>query len=175
MRLMLLSLFDNFIPTKPEANQEKSRVETFEISVNDLTVPVKIIFEERFNNRVKVNSNGITMHISARQPKEEQRKNIDHFIQWSKNKLGEKPDLLDHLPQRKYVNGEVLSVGQHDFYISVFFHEQPKSTAKLFTNNIAIALAKGLSPDAQASTNSYLVAKCLTNILRLLLRNAFTP
>jgi predicted metal-dependent hydrolase len=158
---MLLSLFDNFIAPKPVV-AERNKTEAFEISVNDLTVPVKIIFEERFNNRVKVNSNGITMHISARQPKEEQRKNIEHFIQWSKNKLGEKPELLDHLPQRKYVNGEVLTVGQHDFFVTIFFQEQQKSTAKVFNNNIAIALAKGLSPEAQASTNSYLVAKCLT-------------
>ena len=70
--------------------------------------------------------------------------------------------MLDHLPQRKYVNGEVLSVGAHDFFISIFFHEQIKSTAKLFNNNIAIALAKGLAPETQISTNSYLVSRCLT-------------
>ncbi len=68
------------MPKSQKVVEEKERVEAFEINVGDLAVPVKILFEDRFNNRVTVNSNGITIKISAKQPKEEQRKNIDYFL-----------------------------------------------------------------------------------------------
>ena len=163
---MLLSLFENIMPKSQKVVEEKERVDAFEINVGDLAVPVKILFEDRFNNRVTVNSNGITIKISAKQPKEEQRKNIDYFLKWAKEKLGSKPELLDFLPQRKYMNGEVIRIGGYDFFISIFFQDQKKSTAKIFNNQIVISLAKGLSAEAQANTNSYLVCKCLTKFFQ---------
>lgn len=156
---MLLSLFKEFAPVL--AREERIRTETFELAVGERQVPVRILFEERYNNRVTVNHNGITIKISAKQPKDEQRKNIDTFLKWAKEKLGDKPELLDFLPQRKYVNGEVIRVGGYDFAINIFFHESAKSTARIFNQQIVIALAKGLSAEAQISTNSYLVSKCL--------------
>jgi len=154
------------MPKSQQVVEEKERVEAFEINVGDLTVPVKILFEDRFNNRVTVNSNGITIKISAKQPKEEQRKNIDYFLKWAKEKLGSKPELLDFLPQRKYMNGEVIRIGGYDFFISIFFQDQKKSTARIFNNQIVISLAKGLSVEAQVNTNSYLVCKCLTKFFQ---------
>ncbi len=153
---MLLSLFKEFAPVL--AREERIRTETFELAVGERQVPVRILFEERYNNRVTVNHNGITIKISAKQPKDEQRKNIDTFLKWAKEKLGDKPELLDFLPQRKYVNGEVIRVGGYDFAINIFFHESAKSTARIFNQQIVIALAKGLSAEAQISTNSYLVS-----------------
>lgn len=143
---MLLSLFDNIINTitPPPAPTANKRKDSYEIDVNGMSVPVVILFEDRFNNRVLVNSKGITLKISSKQSKEEQRKNIDHFIQWAKTKLGEKPELLDHLPQRKYMNGEVLKMGKYDFYLTIFTQDQKRVT-RIYNNQIAILLAKGLT------------------------------
>lgn len=159
---MLLSLFDNLLkgPEKPKAEEPAVKQE-FDVDVSGQNVPVRIMYESRFNNRVTVNKNGILLRISERQTKEEQRKNIDTLLKWAKEKLGDKPELLDSLPQRKYVNGEILQVGEHEFTISIFYHDKATSTAKIFRNNIVISLAKGLSPDAEGTTCSYLVAKCL--------------
>ena len=74
---MLLSLFDNLIAPKPQPVKqvdETSFQREFEIEVNGENVPVRIMFEQRFNNRVTVNKNGILIRISERQAKEEQRK-----------------------------------------------------------------------------------------------------
>jgi predicted metal-dependent hydrolase len=170
---MLLSLFDNIINTitPPPAPTANKRKDSYEIDVNGMSVPVVILFEDRFNNRVLVNSKGITLKISSKQSKEEQRKNIDHFIQWAKTKLGEKPELLDHLPQRKYMNGEVLKMGKYDFYLTIFTQDQKKSTARIYNNQIAILLAKGLTDEARESTTSYLVAKCLTKFFLPIVRD----
>lgn len=158
---MLFSLFDNLI-TKPKLVEEVSFQQNFEIKVNGEDVPVKIMLEKRFNNRVTVNKNGILLRISERQGKDEQKKQIDLLLKWAKDKLGDKPELLDNLPQRKYVNGEILKVGAYEFVISIHHHDSPKSSAKIFRNNIVISLAKGLSADAAENTCSYLVAKCLS-------------
>ncbi len=160
---MLLSLFDNLIAPKPRTKVEEDDLlqREFELDVNGENVPVRIVFEERFNSRVTVNKNGILIRVSTRHSKEEQRKHIDNFLKWAKEKLGDKPELLDSLPQRKYVNGEVLKVGSYEFVISIFYHELSKSTAKIFKNNIVISLPRGLNPDSEANACSYLVAKCL--------------
>ena len=161
---MLLSLFENLIsPKSPPSKleEEVSLQQEFEIEVNGANVPVRILFESRFNSRVTVNKNGILIRISDRQPKEEQRKNIDTFLKWAKEKLGDKPELMDSLPQRKYVNGEVLKVGDYEFVISICYHDAGKSTAKIFRNNIVLSLSRGLNKEVEANASSYLVAKCL--------------
>lgn len=158
---MLLSLFENFIAEPKQAEEEIHIEQDFEIMVNGENVPVKILFEARFNNRVTVNKSGILLRVSERQTLEEKRKQIDTLLKWAKEKLGSKPQLLDSLPQRKYMNGEILKVGAHEFFISIFYNDLQKSTAKVFKNNIVISLAKGLNKEAEANACSYLVAKCL--------------
>ena len=158
---MLLSLFDQLLPAKPEPKVHEDSSREFDIDANAESVAVRILFEARFNNRVTVNKNGILIRVSERQPKEEQRKNIDNLLKWAKEKLGDKPELLDSLPQRKYLNGEVLKIGEYDFVISIFYHDLAKSSAKIFRNNIVLSLAKGLTKEAEENACSYLVAKCL--------------
>lgn len=161
---MLLSLFENFVAPStalPKPQEEISFQREFEIEVHGENVPVRILFEPRFNNRVTVNKNGILIRVSERQPKEEQRQQIDTLLKWAKEKLDGKPQLLESLPQRQYVNGEILRVGAYEFVISIFYHDQPKSTAKIFKNNVVLSLAKGLTKEAEANVASYLVTKCL--------------
>lgn len=159
----LLSLFENLTAAKPvlKREEEVSLEREFEIDVRGENVPVRILFERRFNNRVTVNKNGILIRISERLQREEQKKNIESLLKWAKEKLGDKPELLESLPQRRYVNGEVLKVGEHEFIISILYHDSPKSSAKIFRNNIVLSLARGLTKDAEANACSYLVAKCL--------------
>src|SRR3954463_14698893 len=161
--MRLLSLFDNITAVKPavKVDEEISLEREVEIDVRGENVPVRILFERRFNNRVTVNKNGILIRISERQPKEEQRKNIDSLLKWAKEKLGDKPELLDSLPQRTYVNGEVLKVGDQEFIISILHQNHAKSTAKIFRNNVVLSIASGLTKEAEANACSYLVAKCL--------------
>lgn len=160
---MLLSLFESLTSYKPKppSEEETSLEREFEIEVKGENVPVRILFEARLNNRVTVNKNGILIRISQRQNKEEQRKNIDSLLTWAKGKLGDKPELLESLPQRSYMNGEVLKVGEYEFVISILYHDQPKSSAKIFRNNIVLSIAKGLNKEVEANACSYLVAKCL--------------
>ncbi len=156
---MLLSLFESPVVAKPQ--EEILPEKEFRILLHGEDVPVRVLFEQRFNNRVTVNKNGILLRISRHQSKEEQRKNIATLLKWAKEKLGDKPHLLDDLPQRKYMNGEILKVGEHEFGISILCHDLAKSSAKIFRNNIVLSIARGLSKEAEANACSYLVAKCL--------------
>jgi predicted metal-dependent hydrolase len=158
---MLLSLFDQILKPELPKQEDPPIQQYFEIVVSGENVPVRILFESRFNNRATVNKKGIILRIAQRQQKDEQRKQIDTLLKWAKEKLGDKPELLDSLPQRKYVNGEILKVGDHEFVLSIHFHDQSKSTAKLFRNNIVLSMAKGLTPEAETNAYSYLIAKCL--------------
>jgi hypothetical protein len=159
---MLLSLFDNLFEEKKPKPEVKKPLDDFELEVNGQTVPVKIQEERRFNNRITVNSNGVLIRLAANQTIDEKKKNIDTFLKWAKGKLDKNPQLLEYLPQRKYVNGEMLNVGKYTFRINIFYHDTAKSTAKLFNDQIVISLARGLSKEAEDSTNSYLVARCLS-------------
>ncbi len=157
----LFSLFDSLTSPKPAHKEENPKQEEFDIQVNGENVRVKIRFEQRFNNRATVNKNGILIRISARQQKDEQRKQIDTLLKWAKEKLGDKPELLDSLKQRYYVNGEILRLGTQEFIISIYYNDIAKSSAKIFRNNIVLSMAKGLTKEAEANAASYLISKCL--------------
>ncbi|MBS1593962.1 MAG: M48 family metallopeptidase [Bacteroidetes bacterium] len=159
---MLLSLFDNLFEEKKPKPEAPKKLENFELEVNGRIVPVRIQEEKRFNNRIMVNANGVLIRIAANQSIEEKKKHIDNFLKWAKTKLDKNPQLLDYLPQRKYTNGEILVIGKHSFRINIFYHDNPKSSAKLFNDQIVINLTRGLNKEAEDSTNSYLVARCLS-------------
>lgn len=159
---MLLSLFDNLFEEKKPKPEAPKKLENFELEVNGRVVPVRIQEERRFNNRIMVNANGVLIRLAANQPIEEKKKHIDNFLKWAKTKLDKNPQLLDYLPQRKYTNGEILQIGKHSFRINIFYHDNPKSSAKLFNDQIVINLSRGLTKEAEDSTNSYLVARCLS-------------
>ena len=159
---MLLSLFDNFFEEKKPKAEAPKKLDNFELEVNGRVVPVKIQEERRINNRITVNSSGVLIRLAANQPIDEKKKHIDHFLKWAKGKLDKNPQLLDYLPQRRYINGEILNVGKYSFRINVFYHDNPKSTAKLFNDQIVMNLTRGLSKEVEESTNSYLVARCLS-------------
>ncbi len=162
----LMSLFDSVLSvTKSQAKAAEAvpvKHEQFELDVEGRNIPVRICFEARYNNRVTVNGNGILIRISKHTPAEEQRKQIDTFLKWAKTKLGEKPELLDYLPQRKYVNGEVLQVGTQYFSIHIIYNELNKSSARIHNNHLMLSLARGLTKESENSTCSYLISKCLS-------------
>jgi len=158
----MLSLFDNLLaPFRPAMEEETRLRQEFEVEIRGENIPVRVLVEPRLNNRVSVNKNGILIRIAQRQGKEEQRKHIDALLKWAREKLDDKPQILETLPQRKYVNGEVLTVGAYEFVISIFRHDAAKSSAKIFNNNVVLNIAKGLTKEAEETTCSYLVSKCL--------------
>ena len=159
---MLLSLFDTIVQEFKPKPALPEPMEDFELQVNGTNVPVKIQTERRVNNRININSNGVLIRLAAGQTIEERRKIIDQFLRWAKTRLHKRPEILDSIPQRNYVNGEMLQVGRFAFRINIFYHDLPKSTAKLFNDQIIISLARGLNQEVEANTNSYLVAKCLS-------------
>ncbi|HRN95405.1 MAG: M48 family metallopeptidase [Chitinophagales bacterium] len=162
--MSLLSLFDNLIANEPIAKPAESVLlqhKQFELEVSGVKVPVRICFEARYNNRVTVNKNGILIRICKHASAEEQKQHVQTFLNWAKSKLGEKPELLDYLPQRRYLNNEALKVGDHTFIIHLLYNKLAKSTARIHENHIMLSLASGLTKEAEQSAASYLVSKCL--------------
>jgi predicted metal-dependent hydrolase len=167
--MSLISLFDSAVETKPKVTPAECvhiQHKQFEIEVNGSNVPVRICFEARYNNRVSVNKNGILIRISKHASAEEQKKHIQTFLSWAKNKLGEKPDLLDYLPQRKYFDGEALKVGDYVFVVHIIYNKLHKSTARIHENHILLSLASGLNKEAEQNAASYLVSKCLAKFFQ---------
>jgi len=91
-------------------------------------VPVKIQEERRFNNRNHGQFKRCADQARINQSIDEKKKNIETFLKWAKGNLTKNPGLLEDLPQRKYVNGEMLNVGKFTFRINIFYHETQKST-----------------------------------------------
>ena len=162
--MSLISLFDSVVENKPVPEPAECvhiQHKQFELEVSGSKVPVRICFEARYNNRVTVNKNGILIRICKHASAEEQKKHIQNFLTWAKGKLGEKPELLDYLPQRQYMDGEALKVGEHVFIVHIIYNKLHKSTARIHDNHILLSLATGLTKEAEQSTASYLVSKCL--------------
>ncbi len=82
-------------------------------------------------------------------------------MKWAKNKLDERPQMLDELPQRQYLNGELLRVGSHEFRVNIFYHELQKSSGRILRNQLVLNISNGLTREAEANTKSYLVSRCL--------------
>ncbi len=159
-----VSLFDRIIGSETLLELSESvpvAHKQFELEVNGRSVPVRICFESRYNNRASVNSNGVLIRISKQVTFEEQRKHIENFLQWAKTRLDSNPQLLEYLPQRSYVNGEVLQVGAHTFHVHIIYNNFHRSTAKIHENHVMLSIARGLTREAEMSTCSYLVSKCL--------------
>lgn len=156
---MLQTLFSNsgILQASGEFDIEK----TFTLQIGEREVPVRIVVEHRYNSRVTIDKKGVFIRISRLLSREEQKLQADRFLKWAKTKLGERPQLLDELPQRQYMNGEQLRVGEHEFRVNIFYHNQTRSTGRILRNQLVLNISRGLKPDAEANTKSYLVSRCL--------------
>jgi predicted metal-dependent hydrolase len=141
--------------------QSATDKQQFDLEVNGQTVPVRIITERRVNSRVTLNNKGILLRLSKDLSAEERRKQVEHFMKWAKEKISDRPQLLQNLPVRKYLNDEILQVGIHTFRISKIYQESKSSTARMGGQNISLMISKGLTASAEEECCSYLVSRCL--------------
>ena len=154
----MLSLLFAETPNLRQAAFDKQQ---FDLEVNGQTVPVRIITERRVNSRVTLNNKGILLRLSKDLSAEERRKQVEHFMKWAKEKIADRPQLLQNLPVRKYVNDEILQVGAHTFRISKIYQDTKSSTARMGGQNISLMISKGLTATAEDECCSYLVSRCL--------------
>ena len=110
---------------------------------------------------MSVNARGIQIRLSKLLSREEQKRQADAFLKWAREKLDGKPQLMEVLPQRQYIDGEMLRIGGEDFFIRILQHNGSKSTARISGRQLVIQLTSGLHEEARRNTLSYLVSRCL--------------
>ncbi|MCS6819653.1 MAG: hypothetical protein NZ522_06835, partial [Chitinophagales bacterium] len=107
------------------------KVKKFSLEVNGISVPVRIFFENTYTERASIVKSGVIIRISRYATSEEKRRQIQTFLSWAKNKIIQRPEILHYLPQRRYMDGEVLKVGKYIFNIRLTYNKQRKSFARI--------------------------------------------
>jgi predicted metal-dependent hydrolase len=135
---------------------------------NDTKVALTIFHEERQNNRVSIGKSGITVRLSNFFSENEKNEQIQKFLKWSFEKLGEKPQLLQN-KARTYYNGMVLSLFDRELNIQLVEKNVKNGSAMLKNNELILVLPNDISAEVKQDTCSKLVTKILAKVYKPIL------
>lgn len=135
---------------------------------NDTKVALTIFHEERQNNRVSIGKSGITVRLSNFFSEKEKHDQIQKFLKWSFEKLGEKPQLLQK-KTRKYENGINLHLFDRTLQLQILEKSVSKGSAMLKQNEIIIVLPQNILEEEKQEACSKLITKILTKVYKPIL------
>ena len=113
--------------------------------VNELRVPVRYFEERRNTIRASFGSQSVNIRIPRSLGKKAKEKETLRLLDWARDTLVEQPELLNELALREYQDGEVLKVGDQEFFLELRVRSANGSRAKRKGNRLILELDNRLS------------------------------
>ncbi|MFH0752641.1 MAG: M48 family metallopeptidase [archaeon] len=120
---------------------------------------VHISLEQRTGMRAFIGKTGIHLRIPAGMSREEQFRQIQHLKHWAIKKIEEKPPEFKQKGSRTYNDGNILRIGNEEYFIRLSFGDKKNSSAKAVGNTFHIKVSGILSGSIQQKHISVLLSR----------------
>ncbi|GJM36405.1 MAG: hypothetical protein DHS20C18_54060 [Saprospiraceae bacterium] len=112
------------------------------IDIASYRLPLKIIWERRRNIRAAIGKQAILLRLPLGY-KVNERDEIEKIKGWLVQLANKKEGVLDRLAIKHYEDGQVLTVGDHQYLLSIRYEDRKTHTARLRGKCIELKLAVG--------------------------------
>lgn len=133
--------------------------ETF--NANGIQYLIKIYFEDRKNTRVSIRRTNINIRIPDFFSQKEKMQHIQSMKLWATKKIINNPHCFKPEPQKEYINGEKLIVGEDEYTLKIDFKDKKNSSAKLQGQIIHLSISNNLTKNQQNKHISSLTSRCI--------------
>ncbi len=131
------------------------------IEVNNTRYPVKIFIESRKNVSVSIGKKAVNIRVPYFLNREELARQILQMKMWAKEKLMEKPQLLQKQSGKTYKDGDILKVGGKEYALNISFRDKESSSARITDDTIYLVISANLSEDIKNKHISTLLSRCV--------------
>ena len=135
------------------------RTETIE--VNGHKFLVKIHYEIRKNSTVSMSPKAVNIRIPINMNREEQFRQLLKMKSWAIKKLQKDFDKFKPKPQKQYDNGDVITVGDTNYKLSISFKNKNSSSARIMDGKIELIISSNLSEERKRRHVSTLLSRCI--------------
>lgn len=133
------------------------------ITVNNITFPVKIFFEERRTYRVSIGKKTINIRIPKSQPKHRQNEQINKMLKWAQERIKKDPGSFERPKPKNYKNGSIIKILNNVYILTIFSKKKKTGSAKISGNNLIASLPEGLSLKEKQEIIPQLISKAIGN------------
>ena len=123
------------------------KVQKTYLEVEGKQVPVKIYHESRRNVRASFGKQQVILRMPYLLTSEQQKEQLAWFAEWVQDQFKDNQDLHVRFFGRGYKDGDVLKVGEREYFLNFKFTEKKTHSAKLSNRVITLLLSKN---DTQA-------------------------
>ncbi len=112
------------------------------IKVASLRVPLKVIWEHRRNIRMAIGKRAVLLRLPLDYRINEEEE-IEKIKSWLAQLAHKKEGVLDRLAIKAYEDGQVLTVGDRQYLLSISFEDRKTHSAQRIGQTISLTLAAG--------------------------------
>ena len=123
------------------------KVQKTYLEVEGKQVPVKIYHESRRNVRASFGKQQVILRMPYLLTSEQQKEQLAWFAEWVQDQFKDNQDLHVRFFGRGYKDGDVLKVGEREYFLNFKFTDKKTHSAKLSNRVITLLLSKN---DTQA-------------------------
>ena len=136
-------------------------MESRNIQIHGIDFLLKIHYEQRKNCRVSIRKNTINVRISSSLSSKEQAYQLEKLIHWARKHVEENPDKFRPLPQKRYVDGDNLTINDKTYVINIAYKDKKHSSARVYGDTISLCLSKNSSEDELQKDIASLLSRCI--------------
>ena len=136
-------------------------MKTEHLEVNGKNHLVKVHYEHRHNSAVSIGKKAINIRIPSFLDRNEAARELIKLKIWAREKLKEKPDMFAQETQREYMDGDVLKVGNDDYFLRIELKDKRSSSARITGNMIELSISSNIPKAKQNRHVSALISRCI--------------
>ncbi len=131
------------------------------MNINEMEYKLKIKIEKRNNSRVSINQKSINICVPNFRSREELFQELQKMKSWAKQKILENPEKFKQKLQKKYCEGQEISVGNEKYTLRVQYLNKTGSSARIDKNTIFLNISSNLNEIQKSRHISILISRCL--------------
>ncbi len=134
-----------------------------ELTVANQQLPVDIVIERRADVRFGITSKRLTLRLPYGTNNAVVREKLADLQTWANRQFAEKPALLQRFAAKTYQTGQILTVGQRQYTLSVLTEDRATHTGRLEEKTIVLRLSEQSTPQNQAKAAKALLSRIVAS------------
>jgi predicted metal-dependent hydrolase len=131
------------------------------ITVDNITFPVKIYFEERKTFRVSIGKKAINIRIPKFLPKYRQNEQINKMLKWAQERIKKDPVSFKPQKPKSYRNGDKIKIFNNVYELSITYKSKKTGSSKICGNKLLLSLPEKLKTDQLQKIIPQLIGKAV--------------
>ena len=115
------------------------------MSINEMEYKIRIKIEKRNDSRVSISQKSINIRVPNFLSREELFQEVQKMKSWAKQKILENPEKFRQKLQKKYCDGQEISVGNEKYLLKIRYLNKTGSSARIDGNTIFLSISSNLN------------------------------